>query len=453
MAHITSLSITDFKGFYQTQTILFAIPTNKAGSGLTIIVGPNNAGKTTIIDAIKKFYVDNPPQFDREVRHGNKPVVLKLDNSNGESKSILTTAGAIGTRDGDKLYPTQADISLINSRRYFSDYFSPTIMQANTHKRSSLRLNRIDVDNDFGRFMIAIDLNTEQKKDFNSLMKRLIPHFSSWNVELSRGSNYIRYVTGTSDEHSSEFFGDGIISLFKIAAYLVSGTPNEILVIDEPELSLHPQAQKILAKILSEQAMNKQILVTSHSPYFVNWEDIANGAKVIRLNKIADKACTVHLLGQEVIDHLLPQNEDWRKPQLLDTVAKEIFFATNIVFVEGLEDMSLIKRFVSDNKIELQFEIFGYGAGGAANIQNLLLMCKQLGIKAGALFDGKEADHIRNAKAAFPDFCIQHISTDDIRDKTDKNIVGLFAENGQIKREHGGELNIILHDFNQYFIK
>ena len=451
MTHLKTLSIAHFKGFYETQTLEFAAPTTAPGSGLTVMVGPNNSGKTTVIDAIKQFYVDAPPQFDREVRHSTHDISLELTNTLGEKKTVLTSGGSVGTRDGDERYPTWTDVALIASRRYFADFFPPSMMTHSTHKHSTMRQNRIDVDREFGRFLLSLETNADQLAKFNNLLKRLIPHFSNWNLELSRGQNYIRYVTGTNDEHSSEFFGDGIISLFKIAAYLAAGNPAEILIIDEPELSLHPQAQKVLAAILSEYAADKQILVTTHSPHFVNWRDIKNGAKIIRLNKLEDKACTVHFLSDAVRDHLLPQVEDWRKPQQLDAVAKEIFFAANLVFVEGLEDMSLIGRFVNDNRIELAFEIFGYGSGGAANIQNLLLMCQELGIKAGALFDGKEHVHIEAAKSAFPTSTILAISTDDIRDKAEKGIVGMFDESGNIKPEHVAELNSIISQLNAYF--
>jgi hypothetical protein len=46
--------------------------------------------------------------------------------------------------------------------------------------------------------------------------------------------------------------------------------------IDEPELDLHPQMQKKLALLLSEEAKTRQIIVCTHSPYFINWEDYLN---------------------------------------------------------------------------------------------------------------------------------------------------------------------------------
>ena len=46
---IKEIRISGFRGFGSSQTIPFAIPdAQKSGSGLTIITGANNAGKTTV---------------------------------------------------------------------------------------------------------------------------------------------------------------------------------------------------------------------------------------------------------------------------------------------------------------------------------------------------------------------------------------------------------------------
>ena len=454
MTRLKSININEFRGFYDKQTINVANPNGTPGSGLTVIVGPNNSGKTTVLEVIKRFYVGNPPQFDREERHQGKNVAIELINSNEESRSLTTSDSALGNLTGEAFYPTKDNFFIISSRRYFETYFSPEKINHSQHRDTSYTLQKSGGDSNFGRRMIEISNSPDSKGLFDTLMKKLIPHFSTWNIELSRGTNYIRYVTGGNDEHSSELFGDGVISLFKISAALITGTEEEILVIDEPELSLHPQAQKALSLILREYSTNKQILVTTHSPLFINWQDIENGAEIIRLNKLLDKKCTVNALSSPVKATLLQYIEDWRKPQLLDTVAKEIFFSEKVVFVEGLEDMSLISRFIKQQNLKIVFEIFGYGAGGASNIKTLLQMTKDLGIRAGAIFDGKETALIEEAKALFPEpYClIEKISTDDIRDKAEKGINGIFNESAEIKPEHVDELKEILEKFNQFFI-
>ena len=57
------------------------------------------------------------------------------------------------------------------------------------------------------------------------------------------------------------------------------------VVIDEPELSVHPALQKRLMALFLEYSKTHQIIVCTHSPYFVNWEAIVNGANLIRVVK------------------------------------------------------------------------------------------------------------------------------------------------------------------------
>lgn len=452
MKRLKHIKIAEFRGFYEPETLILANPTGTAGSGLTIIVGPNNSGKTTVFEAIKKFCSDSIPQFDREERHPNKNVLLELENHSGETKRIYTQDSSVGAINGQDYYPVKSDFYIISSRRYFTTYFPADQIDHDQHRNMSINVSKSGVDSDFGRRMLHISSDPSLKEAFDNILKRLIPHFSSWNIELSRGENYIRYITGYGDEHSSELFGDGVTSLFKIAASLIAGSDSEILLIDEPELSLHPQAQKALATVLREYSTNKQILVTTHSPFFINWEDIENGAEIIRLNKPHDKRCTASSLDANVKKNLLNYTADWRKPQLLDTVAKEIFFAEKVVFVEGLEDMSLLTRFIKQEGISVNFEMFGYGSGGASNIKTLLKMAENLGIKAGAIFDGKEHALIKEAKQLFSsNFIIESISTDDIRDKGDKKIDGLFTESGDIKPRYVDELKEIIDRLNAHF--
>ena len=61
---IKELSISGFRGFGIPQTVKFAVPQNsKPGSGLTIITGANNSGKTTIIESIRAFNSSESPSF------------------------------------------------------------------------------------------------------------------------------------------------------------------------------------------------------------------------------------------------------------------------------------------------------------------------------------------------------------------------------------------------------
>jgi AAA15 family ATPase/GTPase len=60
---ISSISIKGFRGFAEEQELKLADPNGNRGSGLTVIVGPNNGGKSTIIESFKLMSSGNDISF------------------------------------------------------------------------------------------------------------------------------------------------------------------------------------------------------------------------------------------------------------------------------------------------------------------------------------------------------------------------------------------------------
>ena len=93
---IKELSISGFRGFGQAQTVKFAIPDKKhAGSGLTIITGANNAGKTTIIESIRAFIGNDSPSFSEGRRNHmtDGKIALSLTDENDKIYTVTSVPG------------------------------------------------------------------------------------------------------------------------------------------------------------------------------------------------------------------------------------------------------------------------------------------------------------------------------------------------------------------------
>ena len=73
---LESLKVSYYKGFEEA-SIEFAKPTNnKSGSGLTLIVGPNNTGKTALLESI----TFKPPFLEKEKHHNlNSKIEIKFE--------------------------------------------------------------------------------------------------------------------------------------------------------------------------------------------------------------------------------------------------------------------------------------------------------------------------------------------------------------------------------------
>lgn len=204
-----------------------------------------------------------------------------------------------------------------------------------------------------------------------------------------------------------------------------------MIIVDEPELSLHPQAQKRLAKFLSEESARRQVIICTHSPYFINWEDFLNWAKFVRLNKYNDSKCTIHQLWN-FQDYLTGRSlSSYQHPEFLDTVYKEIMFSEKTLFVEWKEDVWLIKKFLDEKWYQINFDIFWYWSWWRPRIEKFLKMAKDLWIKkVWALYDWDvPPERIEEIKDGFSEYLIQQLSTEDIRDKEAE-----FNQDGSVKR-------------------
>ena len=71
---------------------------------------------------------------------------------------------------------------------------------------------------------------------------------------------------------------------------------------------------------------------------------MSSGANVYRLTQEA-KGVSVGNLNAQTVADLKKLDADWQKPNLLDVVAREVFFADDVIFLEGQEDVGLLKNY------------------------------------------------------------------------------------------------------------
>src|SRR5690606_23633457 len=126
---IKTLLISGLRGFSREGKLNFSIPNGNLGSGLTTIVGPNNSGKSTIVEALRALNVStsHPPSFSVGKRNisTNSKVTLKLIFRD-ETEYIVQTADNGGSQTFTSYSgqnPLVLNIFAIKSRRTFNPYF------------------------------------------------------------------------------------------------------------------------------------------------------------------------------------------------------------------------------------------------------------------------------------------------------------------------------------------
>jgi len=122
---IESISIKGFRGFQVQQTLNLATPNVSKGSGLTILIGPNGGGKSTVVECFRKLSRRDNASFTEGKRNktaGDRiSIKLKFNGTEGELKTVA--AGGSETEWSSLSKQQFPKIYFLPSRRVFNPYF------------------------------------------------------------------------------------------------------------------------------------------------------------------------------------------------------------------------------------------------------------------------------------------------------------------------------------------
>lgn len=136
-----------------------------------------------------------------------------------------------------------------------------------------------------------------------------------------------------------EFMGTGIMEMVVFLTNIIASKDN-IFVIEEPELHLHPSSQRLFLDLLNEYKKNNQFFVISHSPYFVNIENITDNISL----KIRNGKSIVKQISNNYFD----ANDISKIKKILDSENREMFFSKKVLLVEGSTEKGAFPIFAKD---------------------------------------------------------------------------------------------------------
>ena len=191
-----------------------------------------------------------------------------------------------------------------------------------------------------------------------------------------------------------ELKGDGIKSLTALAMANISSQSEKVSVIaiEEPESHLHPESARQLYETIISISKNHQVVLTTHSPLFVNRVDlksniIVNAGKATQVNRIKEIR---DVLGTQVSDNLINaeyvlvvegETDKVTLSKLLPSLSEKIKRALQngilvIDFLSGSGNLSYMLSYFTS--IQCRYFVFldndesGRNSGNAAIEQGLL---------------------------------------------------------------------------------
>ena len=188
--------------------------------------------------------------------------------------------------------------------------------------------------------MLAKTQGYEKDWDADEEVKLVTKHLNklgySWNVELKDANSNTYEIILLKIQENTKFYlhqassGEKEILNFLLGIFAYN-IKNGLIIVDEPEVHLHPKWQSLLLDLffdLAELTQN-QFIFTTHSPIFINQRTIS---KIVRVYKSS---------GKSTIKKILKGNFDETK-DLLHIINshnnEKIFFADKVILVEGITD-------------------------------------------------------------------------------------------------------------------
>jgi len=468
---VESLEIEGFRGFGKSSKLILGLPDGAAGgSGLTIVVGANNAGKSTIwesFDAIARKR-QGDVSFSEGRRNRSAPNGIRLSMNYVDGTTYVVESQRVNTSETRAFWLPSTPATLpstemvsVPSRRYFQANFGKNVTSQRDWMNSSDEFSRFDERDQFTGRLFDLHNDEAKKKIFDELVAEVIGSPLEWSIDLAdgrHGSNYyLKVTTAHGVSHSSEGLGDGIISLLFILNALYDSQPNTLLVIDEPELSLHPQLVKRLGRAIARFAATRQIVVLTHSPLLVSWDDVDAGAEIARVYKVGPDS-RIAQVSRSVVAEVTKTRGGWKNPHVLGSEANEaLFLDDEIIVVEGQEDSGLLPIVFSQAGVPQRGTVFGWGSGGGdGNPGRIAALLADLGFsKVVILLDKDKPDEVKKIESDFPQYLALSIPADDIRDKPATNFKGkpgLLDQRGKkLKPELVDETREVLSRVVDYF--
>ncbi len=263
-----------------------------------ILVGPNNAGKTNILDAIHIFFDENV----EEERFFDKDADIKITLSDKGKKHAVTLKGG-----------ELSNHSQIDARKHF------------------IRINdKVDY------FSVVRDLKvfkTSFPKEYRKFSQSLEKYFTG--IEINE-ELFLYNVQADEKSRSVKRMGEGFKRLFVILFYAFH-PDYKIILIDEPETHLHPSIIKKFLRVLEEGQFGNQVLFTTHHPSFVQarylphiWRVTRNENNSTALYGFSGKNLDLSRFVQEI-------NDD----------NSGMLFASKALLVEGVSDAIFMREMIN----------------------------------------------------------------------------------------------------------
>ncbi len=289
---VQKLSISNFYCFRLAEKedrsdafyVNFNIPNGHGGSGLTVLIGENNGGKSTVLRAIELFSgrAPSPHTYTLNAEGQRNDAEIKITAGDGNEFSLKTKTNGDSLEWGKKgelrcVKANKSVTQIFDTVRFMSELMSVILDSPELFPQSAETTRTAK--------SIKKTLDNVQSPEISSFFKGVFAYAkigreflkNVFNVTLADGCKRIpsdpEVIEKKPHGHAVPVWqtGDGAL----LGSHLIGIVQKHredgcrLFLLDEPEQNLHPKAVEALIKELWEISKDTQIILTSHSPVLV----------------------------------------------------------------------------------------------------------------------------------------------------------------------------------------
>lgn len=165
-----------------------------------------------------------------------------------------------------------------------------------------------------------------------------------------------------------------------------------LLLIDEPEICLHPNAIRDACSVLYDlpNSGNWQVMVTTHSPIFIDFS--RDNTTIVKVEKNTDGAIqgtTVFRPEKAQLD--IDDKKNLKLLNICDPYVSEFFFGGKVIVVEGDTEYTAF-NYIKSSKPEVYKDVHIIRARGKATIVSLIKILNHFGSSYSVLHDSDKPE-------------------------------------------------------------
>lgn len=383
---LSKIVIHNFRKFAEESEINFGFP-------ITVIVGKNGSGKTTVMKAIKLLSKRRIPQdefFETVIDDGglqNADITYTLDGQFFRYKRIRQNEwgkeGKIPENLGITYIQTKTMVGAIDKSFLYDNIGKKTVRTQKVEYiiKQSKKLKQNSASNSERKQRHFLSNNTIDV--VNSILQGNIKTIEMIRHKYYNGTWGTSVIFNDGNQYTEYNAGSGEFVIANMVDQIQRVPSESILLLDEPEVSLHPGAQKRLISYILDVIKKKkiQVIITTHSTTIV--ENLPKEA-IKCFRKIENDLIAIEeqVLYQNAFLELEADIIDKKYIIVEDNLAKTII--EGILKAEGLSGLLRVE----------------FHPGGASNIKKytILTYSKTKVTNRYIIFDGDQK------KDTIPDF-------------------------------------------------